>query len=224
MFRQYSTIWLRPLGYISLLAGLFGLMVWLELKGPGMNLQVMTPASPVLGTSEYSWPECLQLLLLGVIALMAAHCVRLLPVQRPVSVFLLAMAGAAFIRECDWFLDIYIRDHVWQLLLGSLVVSVTGYLVRSGAELRIAVSRVQTSIGFALIGSAVAGLLVFSYIIGHAPLWIALLGDDYSRVAKLAIEELSELFCYWLWFTGQCEYWVDCRRRSGFGRNRQKTP
>ena len=218
MSRPLSVIWLRPLAYLVLLCVVFGGLAWIEISGGGMRLQVMTPASPVMGTSEYSWPENLQLLWLGLIALLAADCVRRLPVQRPVSVLLLGLAGAAFIRECDWYLDVFVRDHVWQLLLGLLVVCIAVYLLRRTAALATAVARVQSSVGFALIGCAVAGLLVFASVIGHEPLWIALLGEQYVRLAKLATEELSELFCYWLWFTGQCEYWIECRRRSGFGR------
>lgn len=219
MFRQYSTIWLRPLAYLLLLLALFGGLVYLEIHGSGMGLQVMTPASPVYGTSEYSWPENLQLLLLLVSVFLAAHSARMLPVQRPVSMVLLALASAAFVRECDWYLDKFVYDHTWQLLLGLIVVSTAVYLLRRPNSLRVAVSRVQSSVGLALIGSAIAGVLVFSAMIGTTPLWEALLGDDYSRIAKLAAEELSELFCYWLWCIGQCEYWIDCRRRSGYGRS-----
>ena len=218
MTRAFSPIWFRPLAYLLLLCAMYGALAWLEINGGGMNLQIMTPASPVMGTSEYSWPENLQLLFLGVIALMAADCVRRLPMQRPVSVLLLGLAGAAFIRECDWYLDVFVRDHVWQLLLAMLVVWVAVYQLRHASALASAVARVPSSVGFALIGCAVAGLLVFAGVVGHEPLWLAILGDDYVRVAKLATEELSELFCYWLWFTGQSEYWIECRRRSGFGR------
>ena len=211
-------IW-RALAYLVVLLAVFVGMAWLQLYGEGLNLLVLSPASPVMGTSEYSWPEGLQLALLVIIAAAASDAAFALPPQRPVSVLLLALALAALIRECDWFLDVFVADQVWQVLLGLLVSITAVYLLRTRRVLRNALHRLRSSTGLALIAAALAGLFVFSNLIGHEPLWRSLLGTGYVREAKLAAEELSELFCYWLWAVGQSEYWVDCRRRAAW-RNR----
>jgi len=54
-----------------------------------------------------------------------------------------------------------------------------------------------------------AGVLIhFAFVrfIGHEPLWVAILGDNYVRVAKLAVEEFIELMGYYLWMIGTIEY------------------
>ena len=45
-------------------------------------------------------------------------------------------------------------------------------------------------------------LLIFSNLFGHEPFWQSVAGDGYSRVIKIAAEELVELLGYWLWLCG----------------------
>ena len=40
---------------------------------------------------------------------------------------------------------------------------------------------------------------------------MSLLGDDYRRVAKLAVEEFIELMGYFLWLIGTIEYTYEAR-------------
>ena len=40
---------------------------------------------------------------------------------------------------------------------------------------------------------------------------MSLLGDDYRRVAKLAVEEFIELIGYFLWLIGTIEYTYEAR-------------
>ena len=51
----------------------------------------------------------------------------------------------------------------------------------------------------------------FVRIVGHEPLWMSLLGDNYQRVAKLAVEEFIELIGYFLWLIGTIEYTYEAR-------------
>jgi hypothetical protein len=48
-------------------------------------------------------------------------------------------------------------------------------------------------------------------MVGHEPLWMSILGDDYQRVIKLAIEEFIELIGYFLWMIGTIEYALQAR-------------
>ena len=51
----------------------------------------------------------------------------------------------------------------------------------------------------------------FVRLIGHEPLWVAILGDDYQRVVKLAVEELMEIAGYYFWLIGTIEYTYQAR-------------
>jgi len=48
-------------------------------------------------------------------------------------------------------------------------------------------------------------------LVGHEPLWKSILGDDYQRIAKLAVEEFIELLGYLLWLIGTIEYTYEAR-------------
>jgi hypothetical protein len=49
-------------------------------------------------------------------------------------------------------------------------------------------------------------LAAYSVLVGHEPLWQAMLGDAYARIIKLAVEEFIELIGYLLWLIGTIEY------------------
>ena len=51
----------------------------------------------------------------------------------------------------------------------------------------------------------------FSLLVGHEPLWQAILGDNYHRIVKLAVEEFIELSAYFLWLIGTIEYTYQVR-------------
>jgi hypothetical protein len=48
-------------------------------------------------------------------------------------------------------------------------------------------------------------------LVGHEPLWQSILGVEYKRVIKLAIEEFIELMGYYLWMIGTIEYAFQAR-------------
>jgi hypothetical protein len=60
--------------------------------------------------------------------------------------------------------------------------------------------------GLALIFAGAVILFAYSILVGHEPLWQAMLGDAYARIIKLAVEEFIELIGYLLWLIGTIEY------------------
>ena len=60
--------------------------------------------------------------------------------------------------------------------------------------------------GLTLLFAGATINFAFVQIVGHEPLWMAILGDDYQRVVKLAVEEFIELSGYFLWMIGTIEY------------------
>ena len=62
-----------------------------------------------------------------------------------------------------------------------------------------------------LIFAGAVVLFAYSILVGHEPLWQAMLGEHYARVVKLAVEEFIELIGYFLWLIGTIEYTYQAR-------------
>jgi len=184
----------------------------LELSSPGsLKLHIVLSEMDVHGTSEFSPIEMIQESILGargiIIGRVAMHC----PSQRPIAFGLGGLALAFLIREPDYFLDRYIADNLWQVLVtivGSLIIA---YLYRHRRRLRIALARIWPSPGLALLFSGAVVLFAFSLLVGHEALWMSILGDSHQRVIKLAVEEFIELVGYFLWMIGTIEYAFQAR-------------
>jgi len=51
----------------------------------------------------------------------------------------------------------------------------------------------------------------FVLLVGHTPLWMAIMGDEYQHIVKFAVEEFIELVGYFLWLIGTIEYTYQAR-------------
>lgn len=209
-------IMLRYAAYTLGSGTLIGILILREIHFPGtLALQVFRDSADALGTSEYSIVEMLQLVLLlagGVICAMVARYHR---GQRPLAVLFGATSLACLIRELDYFLDVFLRDNLWQVLLAILLALTGAYVMRQRRRLRIALARIWPSPAIAMLFCGALVIMVFSNLIGHEAFWQTLLRDDYRRLAKLAMEEMTELFGYTFWFAGAIEYALEVRRLDG---------
>jgi hypothetical protein len=168
------------------------LLTALEISSPGtLKLQLYTYVGDTQGTSEYSPVEIIQPGILIVCGLLYAWVASNCPSQRPIAFTFGGLAGIFAIRELDYFLDRFVADNFWQFLIGIIASFLIAYTFRQRRRFRIAWLRVWPSPGLTLL---------------FAPLWMAILGDDYQRVVKLAIEEFIELSGYFLWLIGTIEY------------------
>jgi hypothetical protein len=196
--------------YILYFAGIT-LLTWLltqmEIIAPGsLKLHVFAHPGDTLGTSEYSPVEIIQVAILracgGLYAWVAQHC----PSQRPIAIPFGGLAAIFVIRELDYFLDRYVADNFWQVIMAVISALLIVYTYRNRRRFRIAWLRVWPSPGLTLLFAGAAILFSFVRLIGHEPLWVAILGDDYQRVVKLAVEELMEIAGYYFWLIGTIEY------------------
>jgi len=188
-----------------------GLVTWLltmlEISAPGsLSLQVFANASDSLGTSEYSPVELIQVGILAICGLLYAWVVTHCPSQRPVAFMFGGLALIFFIRELDYLLDIYVADNFWQLLLGVVLALLIAYIYRHRRRFRIAWLRLWPSPGMTLLFAGATIIFAFAPLVGHEPLWMAIMGDHYHRIVKLAVEEFIELSAYYLWLIGTIEY------------------
>ncbi|MEM8547826.1 MAG: hypothetical protein AAGF46_06660 [Pseudomonadota bacterium] len=214
----------RLAAYGTSLILLFGGLVALAQYLPnGLRLAVATELAPTLGTSEFSPVEWLQLAFLAVIVATAWQSVRWEPRQKPLGLLLGAIALAAFVRELDLFLDRYVADNTWQVIIGTLGAVVIAYEVTERQTLLREYRRTMPSVGLVLIFIGITVVVGVATAIGAEALWVSLLGDHYARVAKVAAEELVELLGYFLWTAGQFEFALECRARQSLADGRRRS-
>ena len=204
--------WFRYPLYFIAIAFVTWALTQMEIASPGsLKLHVVIDASDVYGTSEFSPVEIIQAIILAVCGAIMGWVARYCPSQRPIAFAFGGMALAFLIRELDYFLDRYFADNLWQALIalvGSLLIV---YTYRQRKRLTIALARIWPSPGLTLLFAGAVILFAFVRLVGHEPLWMSILGDDYRRIVKLSIEEFIELIGYLLWMIGTIEYAFQAR-------------
>ncbi len=204
--------WLRLILYFIAITFVTWALTQMELASPGsLKLHVILSESDRYGTSEFSPIEIIQAIILGACGVIMWWVARYCPTQRPVAILFGGMALAFLIRELDYFLDRFVADNFWQVVIvivGSLVIA---YTYRHRRRLKIGFARIWPSPGMTLLFAGAVILFAFVRLVGHEPLWMSILGDDYRRIIKLAVEEFIELIGYFLWMIGTIEYAFQAR-------------
>ena len=204
-------VWPRYIAYFVGISLLTWLLTQLEVSFPGsLRMHVMMPGDQLV-TSEYSPIEIIQTIIIAVCGLLMLWVAEYCPTQRPIAIPFGGLALAFMIRELDYFLDRYLIDNLWQVLIGFPAAFVIVYTYRARKRLKIAWARIWPSPGLALLFAGAVILFSFVRFVGHEPLWRSLLGENYQRVAKLAVEEFIELIGYFLWLIGTIEYTYQAR-------------
>jgi hypothetical protein len=199
--------WFRYVLYFFGIASLTALLVQLEVANPGtLRMHEYVTEGDAFGTSEFSAVENVQLILLLACGAMMGWVARHSNTQRPLAILLGGLALIFFIRELHYFLDQYIIDNLWQVLVGISGALLIAYCYRHLKRLNIALARIWPSPGLTLIYAGAVILFAYSILVGHEPLWLAMLGDAYARIIKLAVEEFIELIGYLLCLIGTIEY------------------
>lgn len=205
-------VWIRYSAYFIGITLVTWALTQMELASPGsLKLHILVDAHDVFGTSEFSPVEMIQVIILGACGVIMGWVAKFCPSQRPIAFLLGGMALAFLIRELDYFLDRYIIDNLWQVMVAIVGALVMAYTYRHRRRLRIALARVWPSPGLTFLFCGAVILFAFVRLVGHEPLWMSILGDAYQRIVKLAIEEFIELLGYFLWMMGTIEYAIQAR-------------
>ncbi len=204
--------WIRYLAYFIAITFITWSLTQLELSSPGsLKLHIVLSDTDVYGTSEFSPVEMIQAIILVACGIIMGWVAMYCPSQRPIAFGLGGLALASLIRELDYFLDRYIADNLWQVLVAIVGALIIAYVYRHRRRLRIGLARIWPSPGLTLLFSGAVVLFAFSLLVGHEALWMSILGDSYQRVIKLAVEEFIELVGYFLWMIGTIEYAFQAR-------------
>ena len=203
---------LRYVFYMIGIAGFTWLLTWMEISSPGSLLfHVNEGVGDTFGTSEYSPVEIIQPIMLAICGLLFAWVARDCPSQRPIAFAFGGFALVAIIRELDYFFDRLVADNFWQVLVAVVAALVIAYTYRHRRRFRVAWLRLWPSPGLTLIFAGATIHFGFALAVGHEPFWLAIMGDNYQRIVKLAVEEMIELMGYYLWLIGTIEYAFQAR-------------
>lgn len=205
-------VWIRYPIYFFSIAFVTWALTRMELAAPGsLKLHIMVEPTDIYGTSEYSPVEIIQAIILGACGIIMGWVAKYCPSQRPIAFLFGGLALAFLIRECDYFLDRYVIDNLWQVLVTIVGALVVTYTYRQRRRLKIALARIWPSPGLTFLFCGAVILFAFVRLVGHEPLWESMLGDAYQRIIKLAVEEFTELLGYFLWMVGTIEYALQAR-------------
>ena len=203
---------LRYVLYATGVAAFIGVFAWMEISSPGaLKLHVLESPTDLFGTSEHSPVEILQTMLLGICVLLFAWVARDCPSQRPLAFSFGGVALACAVRELHYFLDRNVADNFWQVVVAIVLALVIVYAYRNRRRFQIGWLRLWPSPGLVLLFVGALMLFVVVQIIGREPLWMAILGSDYERIVKLAVEEIFELVAYFFLLMGTVEYAYQAR-------------
>lgn len=222
---------LRYVLYVLGMAAFTGMFAWIEIATPGaLKLHVIETAGDRYGTSEHSPVEMVQPALLLICAALYGWVARDCPSQRPIAFVFGGLALGCAVRELHYFLDQNVADNFWQVVVAIILALIIVYGYRQRRRFRVAWLRLWPSPGLTLLFAGCSILFVIVQILGHEPLWLAILGDDYERVVKLAAEEFLELIGYFFILMGTLEYVYQARAiavrepQAAAARRKQKPP
>ncbi len=146
--------------------------------------------------SEIGFTELMQSLLLGLASGLLWYAHRHLAPFRHLALLMFLFLFASFIREQDAFLDAYVFDGAWQVLVSLVLVPGLFVVIRRRQGFLEEFSRYADSFSFGLFAAGFLCTYVFSRLYGRGEFWEAILAERYVRVFKDTAEEVTELFGY----------------------------
>ncbi|WP_110686846.1 hypothetical protein [Salinicola aestuarinus] len=162
--------------------------------------------------SEVSFTEITQALLLLSASLLMVYmrqCQRMFPTA---ALLLGGLFFASFIRENDMWLDTYVFDGSWQVLVTLVTLPALVIAIVRRQQLLSELRQLTDSLGFGLFAGGFLITYLFSRLYGRSELWHALMREDYLRVVKDAAEEITEMSGYALMLFGCLEMVLLARR------------
>jgi len=169
---------------------LFAFMVTLPPALAWMDIQWLHD-----GVGEWSLVELTQE---GFLAASVAAFVRLAmrrQEDRRFAVLAAALFASMFLREMDELLDLIVHGF-WKYPVTALIVGSLAWASRDWQSVLAGLVRFLTSRAGVVMTVGLVILLFYSRLIGMTAIWSGLLGDQYIRVFKNAIEETTELLGY----------------------------
>lgn len=147
------------------------------------------------GVGEWSLVELTQEGFLLATTLAFVRLARRRPEDRRFAVLAAGLFACMLLREMDAVFDLLLHG-LWKWLVLPVAVGSVGYALRDWRSALSGLVRFLNTRAGTLMTIGLVVLLFYSRLIGLTALWDGLLGENYIRVFKNAIEETTELLGY----------------------------
>jgi hypothetical protein len=162
--------------------------------------------------SEQGFIELAQSALLATASALLLYTRQVLRTMPNVSLLMFAFVFSSLIREQDYWLDLWVAEHTWKVLVTLVVVPILYWVIRHRERFVEEFAGYANSFSFGLFAAGVLTTYVFSRLYGRSAFWEAVLQERYLRTFKDAAEETVELLGYALILIAVIELTLLARR------------
>ncbi|MCL7929493.1 hypothetical protein [Halomonas llamarensis] len=151
---------------------------------------------PAVRFSELGFTEFMQTLVLATACLLLVYARHVLRVWPNVTLLLLAFIAASLVREQDHFLDAYVAEHTWKILVTLIVIPSITWAVIQRRHFLAEFSHYSNTLSLGLFTAGVLTTYIFSRLFGRQAFWQTVMQEHYTRDVKDMAEEVVELLGY----------------------------
>tara|TARA_R110000824_G_scaffold50961_3_gene142207 strand:+ start:60577 stop:61179 length:603 start_codon:yes stop_codon:yes gene_type:complete len=167
---------------------------------------------PSVRFSELGFTEFTQTLVLATCCAMLFYIRQVLKVWPTVTLLLLAFVAASLVREQDHFLDNYVAENTWKVLVALIILPTLFWVVKQRQHFLAEFVHYSNTFAFGLFTAGVLTTYIFSRLYGRQEFWLAVLKDSFTREFKDVAEEIIELLGYGLILIATLELLLLARR------------
>ncbi|SJN08889.1 hypothetical protein CZ787_00255 [Halomonas citrativorans] len=151
---------------------------------------------PSVRFTELGFTEFTQTLALASCCGLLLYIREVLKVWPNVTLLMLAFVAASLVREQDYFLDEFVADNSWKVVVTLIVLPSIGWAVYQRRRFIAEFAHYSNTFSFGLFAGGVLTTYIFSRLYGRQIFWRAVLEDNYVRIFKDVAEEVIELLGY----------------------------
>ncbi|WP_309656649.1 hypothetical protein [Vreelandella vilamensis] len=112
------------------------------------------------------------------------------------TLLLLAFIAASLVREQDRFLDTYVAENTWKVLVALNVIPSITWVVIQRRHFLAELARYSNTLSLGLFTAGVLTTYIFSRLFGRQAFWQTVMQEHYMRDVKDMAEEVVELLGY----------------------------
>ena len=199
-----------PIGFRTILVRAVLYVLFIGAITQGAYLEALY--LPSVRFSELGFTEFTQTLVLATCCAMLIYIRHVLKVWPTVTLLLLAFVAASLVREQDHFLDNYVAENTWKVLVALIILPSLFWVVKQRQRFLAEFTHYSNTFAFGLFTAGVLTTYIFSRLYGRQEFWQAILEDSYSGTFKSVAEEVVELLGYSLILIATLELLLLARR------------
>lgn len=183
-----------PIAFRSLFVRvvIYTLLIGLIVQGAYWEAQYL----PSVRFSELGFTEFTQTVVLATACLLLIYARHVLRVWPNVTLLLLAFLAASLVREQDHFLDTYVAEHTWKVLVALIVIPSLTWVVIQRRYFLTEFTHYSNTVSLGLFTAGFLTTYIFSRLHGRQTFWRTVMQENYVSNVKSMAEEVTELLGY----------------------------